>query len=47
MNLHNSRVAALLLAVAVFAAINAVTFSFCNRAVSSYVDSVGKYIHAL
>ena len=47
MNMHSSWVAAFLLAVAVFAAINAVTFSFCNRTVNSYVHTVGKYIHAL
>jgi hypothetical protein len=47
MKLQDSWILAFLLAVAVFSAINAVTFSVCNRSVRSYVDSVGKYIHAL
>jgi hypothetical protein len=47
MKLHDSWILAVLLAVAVFSAINAVTFSFCFRNIHSYVDTVGKYVHAL
>lgn len=47
MNLKNSWIAATVLAVAVFAAVNAVTFSFCHRSVNTYIDTVGKYVHAL